>query len=98
MLPSSLMLLNTAHEYLGRRSLCCNSEGALLKFYVSVWIPSADSVRCRVCVRGLKRAALLEVCAHVAPQLTELMLTAPVYSAVRADGDMLPPVVLQLIL
>lgn len=36
MLPSSLMLLNTAHEYLGRRSLCCNSEGALLKFYVSV--------------------------------------------------------------
>ncbi|XP_047447271.1 calcineurin-binding protein cabin-1 isoform X2 [Mugil cephalus] len=36
MLPSSLMLLNTAHEYLGRRSLCCNSEGALLKFYVQV--------------------------------------------------------------
>ncbi|XP_030074198.1 calcineurin-binding protein cabin-1 isoform X1 [Microcaecilia unicolor] len=36
MLPSSLMLLNTAHEYLGRRSWCCNSEGALLKFYVRV--------------------------------------------------------------
>nr|XP_046242643.1 calcineurin-binding protein cabin-1 isoform X5 [Scatophagus argus] len=36
MLPSSLMLLNTAHEYLGRRSLCCNSSGALLKFYVRV--------------------------------------------------------------
>jgi len=36
MLPSSLMLLNTAHEYLGRRSLCCNSDGALLKFYVSL--------------------------------------------------------------
>ena len=36
MLPSSLMLLNTAHEYLGRRSWCCNSDGALLKFYVSV--------------------------------------------------------------
>ncbi|XP_040051178.2 calcineurin-binding protein cabin-1 isoform X4 [Gasterosteus aculeatus] len=36
MLPSSLMLLNTAHEYLGRRSLCCYSEGALLKFYVQV--------------------------------------------------------------
>ncbi|MEE6528564.1 hypothetical protein FKM82_031044 [Ascaphus truei] len=35
MLPSSLMLLNTAHEYLGRRSWCCNSDGALLKFYVS---------------------------------------------------------------
>lgn len=35
MLPSSLMLLNTAHEYLGRRSLCCNSDGALLKFFVS---------------------------------------------------------------
>ncbi|KAL7983208.1 hypothetical protein Chor_000070, partial [Crotalus horridus] len=33
MLPSSLMLLNTAHEYLGRRSWCCNSDGALLKFY-----------------------------------------------------------------
>lgn len=35
MLPSSLMLLNTAHEYLGRRSLCCNSDGTLLKFFVS---------------------------------------------------------------
>uniref|UniRef100_A0A8C0GBD3 Calcineurin binding protein 1 n=1 Tax=Chelonoidis abingdonii TaxID=106734 RepID=A0A8C0GBD3_CHEAB len=35
-LPPSLMLLNTAHEYLGRRSWCCNSEGALLKFYV--WV------------------------------------------------------------
>uniref|UniRef100_A0A667Z2T9 Calcineurin-binding protein cabin-1 n=1 Tax=Myripristis murdjan TaxID=586833 RepID=A0A667Z2T9_9TELE len=37
MLPSSLMLLNTAHEYLGRRSWCCNSDGALLKFYVSMF-------------------------------------------------------------
>ncbi|KAM3610377.1 uncharacterized protein V6R79_003088 [Siganus canaliculatus] len=36
MLPSSLMLLNKAHEYLGRRSMCCNSGGALLKFYVRV--------------------------------------------------------------
>uniref|UniRef100_A0A665U5A3 Calcineurin-binding protein cabin-1 n=1 Tax=Echeneis naucrates TaxID=173247 RepID=A0A665U5A3_ECHNA len=36
MLPSSLMLLNTAHEYLGRRSLCCSSDGALLKFFVRV--------------------------------------------------------------
>ncbi|XP_072288589.1 calcineurin-binding protein cabin-1 [Eucyclogobius newberryi] len=36
MLPSSLMLLNTAHEYLGRRSVCCNSNGALLKFFVGV--------------------------------------------------------------
>uniref|UniRef100_A0A4W6F7H4 Calcineurin-binding protein cabin-1 n=1 Tax=Lates calcarifer TaxID=8187 RepID=A0A4W6F7H4_LATCA len=36
MLPSSLMLLNTAHEYLGRRSLCCSSDGALLKFFVQV--------------------------------------------------------------
>ncbi|KAM9858179.1 calcineurin-binding protein cabin-1 [Aulostomus maculatus] len=36
MLPSSLMLLNTAHEYLGRRSMCCTSDGALLKFYVRV--------------------------------------------------------------
>ncbi|XP_029916295.1 calcineurin-binding protein cabin-1 isoform X2 [Myripristis murdjan] len=36
MLPSSLMLLNTAHEYLGRRSWCCNSDGALLKFYIRV--------------------------------------------------------------
>lgn len=35
MLPASLMLLNTAHEYLGRRSWCCNSDGALLRFYVS---------------------------------------------------------------
>uniref|UniRef100_A0A8C8DX29 Calcineurin binding protein 1 n=1 Tax=Oryzias sinensis TaxID=183150 RepID=A0A8C8DX29_9TELE len=36
MLPSSLMLLSTAHEYLGRRSLCCSSDGALLKFFVEV--------------------------------------------------------------
>uniref|UniRef100_M3XUZ2 Calcineurin-binding protein cabin-1 n=1 Tax=Mustela putorius furo TaxID=9669 RepID=M3XUZ2_MUSPF len=36
MLPSSLMLLNTAHEYLGRRSWCCNSDGALLRFYVRI--------------------------------------------------------------
>ncbi|KAK2837599.1 hypothetical protein Q5P01_014811 [Channa striata] len=36
MLPSSLMLLNKAHEYLGRRSLCCKSDGALLKFFVHV--------------------------------------------------------------
>ncbi|XP_074525679.1 calcineurin-binding protein cabin-1 isoform X2 [Halichoeres trimaculatus] len=36
MLPSSLMLLNTAHEYLGRRSSCCYSNGALLKFFVQV--------------------------------------------------------------
>nr|XP_057926848.1 calcineurin-binding protein cabin-1 isoform X2 [Doryrhamphus excisus] len=36
MLPSSLMLLNTAHEYLGRRSLCCSSGGALLKFFVHI--------------------------------------------------------------
>uniref|UniRef100_A0A672HWL7 Calcineurin binding protein 1 n=1 Tax=Salarias fasciatus TaxID=181472 RepID=A0A672HWL7_SALFA len=36
MLPSSLMLLNTAHEYLGRRSLCCYSDGVLLKFFVLV--------------------------------------------------------------
>uniref|UniRef100_A0A8C5C190 Calcineurin binding protein 1 n=1 Tax=Gadus morhua TaxID=8049 RepID=A0A8C5C190_GADMO len=36
MLPSSLMLLSTAHEYLGRRSGCCTSDGALLKFFVSV--------------------------------------------------------------
>ncbi|XP_054974664.1 calcineurin-binding protein cabin-1 isoform X2 [Sorex araneus] len=36
MLPSSLMLLNTAHEYLGRRCWCCNSDGALLRFYVRV--------------------------------------------------------------
>uniref|UniRef100_A0A3Q3LVI3 Calcineurin-binding protein cabin-1 n=1 Tax=Labrus bergylta TaxID=56723 RepID=A0A3Q3LVI3_9LABR len=37
MLPSSLMLLNTAHEYLGRRSSCCYSNGALLKFFVSLF-------------------------------------------------------------
>uniref|UniRef100_A0A3Q2YA74 Calcineurin-binding protein cabin-1 n=1 Tax=Hippocampus comes TaxID=109280 RepID=A0A3Q2YA74_HIPCM len=36
MLPSSLMLLNTAHEYLGRRSMCCCSDGSLLKFFVRV--------------------------------------------------------------
>ncbi|XP_077016315.1 calcineurin-binding protein cabin-1 isoform X2 [Tamandua tetradactyla] len=36
LLPSSLMLLNTAHEYLGRRSWCCHNDGALLRFYVRV--------------------------------------------------------------
>lgn len=34
-LPSSLMLLNMAHEYLGHRSWCCNSDGALFRCYVS---------------------------------------------------------------
>ncbi|MED6275185.1 Calcineurin-binding protein cabin-1, partial [Characodon lateralis] len=36
MLPSSLMLLSTAHEYLGRRSLCCSSDGAFLKFFIRI--------------------------------------------------------------
>ncbi|KAF5907335.1 calcineurin-binding protein cabin-1 isoform X1, partial [Clarias magur] len=47
LLPSSLMLLNTAHESLGRRSWCCNSDGALLKFFVRVLqqkLPEADSL------------------------------------------------------
>ncbi|XP_033111839.1 calcineurin-binding protein cabin-1-like isoform X1 [Anneissia japonica] len=35
-LPSSLMLLLTAHEYLGRRSWCCNDKGVFLKLHVSV--------------------------------------------------------------
>lgn len=42
MLPSSLMLLNTAHEYLGRRAWCCNSDGALLRFYVSAAPPAVS--------------------------------------------------------
>ncbi|XP_022096465.1 calcineurin-binding protein cabin-1-like [Acanthaster planci] len=36
MIPSSLMLLDTAHDYLGRRSWCCNSNGAFLRLYISV--------------------------------------------------------------
>ncbi|KAJ1074053.1 hypothetical protein K5549_015552 [Capra hircus] len=41
-LPSSLMLLNTAHEYLGRRGWCCNSDGALLRFYLeAAWVLAA---------------------------------------------------------
>ncbi|KAM8866749.1 calcineurin-binding protein cabin-1 isoform 1-T1 [Synchiropus picturatus] len=36
MLPYSLKLLNTAHEYLGRRSMCVHSNGAFLKFFVKV--------------------------------------------------------------
>lgn len=47
MLPSSLMLLNTAHEYLGRRSLCCSSDGALLKFYVSFLLRRFQAARKR---------------------------------------------------
>lgn len=47
MLPSSLMLLNTAHEYLGRRSLCCSSDGALLKFYVSLSMRRFQAARKR---------------------------------------------------
>uniref|UniRef100_A0A8D3DRW8 Calcineurin-binding protein cabin-1 n=1 Tax=Scophthalmus maximus TaxID=52904 RepID=A0A8D3DRW8_SCOMX len=43
MLPSSLMLLNTAHEYLGRRTLCCSSDGALLKFFVSLFCTHLSS-------------------------------------------------------
>ncbi|XP_041466733.1 calcineurin-binding protein cabin-1-like [Lytechinus variegatus] len=36
MLSSSLMLLENAHDYLGRQSWCCNCEGALLKLYIRV--------------------------------------------------------------
>ncbi|XP_072181988.1 uncharacterized protein [Diadema setosum] len=36
MLPRSLMLLENAHDYLGRRTWCCNHEGALLKLYIRV--------------------------------------------------------------
>ncbi|XP_062855378.1 calcineurin-binding protein cabin-1 [Trichomycterus rosablanca] len=36
LMPASLTLLKTAHEYLGRRSWCCNSDGAILKFFVQV--------------------------------------------------------------
>lgn len=36
------MLLNTAHEYLGRRGWCCNSDGALLRFYVSAPPPAVS--------------------------------------------------------
>lgn len=50
MLPSSLMLLNTAHEYLGRRSLCCSSDGALLKFYVSLLLRRFQAARKRQAV------------------------------------------------
>ncbi|XP_064634995.1 calcineurin-binding protein cabin-1-like [Lineus longissimus] len=35
-MPSSLMLLNVAHEYLGRRSWCTNSDGALLILFLEV--------------------------------------------------------------
>lgn len=35
-IPSPLMLLYNAHQYLGRRSWCCNSDGALLLLYVNV--------------------------------------------------------------
>ncbi|KAM9474722.1 calcineurin-binding protein cabin-1 isoform 3-T4 [Clarias gariepinus] len=47
LLPSSLALLNTAHESLGRRSWCCNSDGALLKFFVRILqqkLPEANSL------------------------------------------------------
>ncbi|XP_071511667.1 uncharacterized protein [Diadema antillarum] len=36
MLPRSLMLLENAHDYLGRRTWCCNHEGGLLKLYIRV--------------------------------------------------------------
>ncbi|GAB6026876.1 Calcineurin-binding protein cabin-1, variant 2 [Chamberlinius hualienensis] len=35
-MPSSLMLLYSAHEYLGRRGWCCASDGSLLLFYSNV--------------------------------------------------------------
>ncbi|CAH1784782.1 unnamed protein product [Owenia fusiformis] len=35
-MSSSLLLLNVAHDYLGRRSWCTNSQGALLEFYLDV--------------------------------------------------------------
>uniref|UniRef100_A0A8C4NFU0 Calcineurin binding protein 1 n=1 Tax=Eptatretus burgeri TaxID=7764 RepID=A0A8C4NFU0_EPTBU len=36
LMSSSIMLLNSAHQMLGRRACCTDSNGALLKFYVRV--------------------------------------------------------------
>ena len=38
LMSSSIMLLNSAHQMLGRRACCTDSNGALLKFYVSSWL------------------------------------------------------------
>ncbi|XP_013404378.1 calcineurin-binding protein cabin-1 [Lingula anatina] len=35
-MPSSLMLLTVAHEYLGRKCWCTKSDGALLMFFIDV--------------------------------------------------------------
>ena len=55
------MLLNTAHEYLGRRGWCCNSDGALLRFYVSAPRPPSAlvwNVRARPVWRSALSASL----------------------------------------
>lgn len=72
MLPSSLMLLNTAHEYLGRRAWCCNSEGALLRFYVSAaGARPPFSGRCHPGSRVCARAFLLSF--SLSPSLSPLL-------------------------
>lgn len=42
-IPASLMLLFTAHEFLGRRSWCCINEAKLLLFAMNVTIPKLKS-------------------------------------------------------
>ncbi|KAF4792801.1 Calcineurin-binding protein cabin-1 [Turdus rufiventris] len=94
MLPSSLMLLNTAHEYLGRRSWCCNSDGALLKFYVDLtWedalfmfeyfkpktLPEFDSYKTSTVSADL--ANLLKKTATIVPRTDKPMLSLETVSA-----------------
>ncbi|KAJ8299281.1 hypothetical protein KUTeg_023341, partial [Tegillarca granosa] len=42
-IPSSLMLLNIAHDYLGRLCWCTKSDGALLLFFVDVLLEEMSS-------------------------------------------------------
>lgn len=80
MLPSSLMLLNTAHEYLGRRSWCCNSDGALLRFYVSA------AGTCLAFPRSGACCAALPYCIDVTAQSCQSQSLNLVPCALEAQG------------
>lgn len=93
-MPSSLMLLFTAHEYLGRRSWCTSSDGVLLFLCVEVMIdetkksashPFHEDIamgleQCFYCLYGhpARRGKVKHLQEHSAPQVNLTWERAPV--------------------
>ncbi|XP_063400740.1 calcineurin-binding protein cabin-1-like [Mytilus trossulus] len=82
-IPSSLMLLNIAHEYLGRHAWCTKSEGEFLLFYIGILTSEKSSSdifneelgqaveQCFFCLYGhpTKKGRYRHLMDHNAPQI-----------------------------